>query len=270
MKSGVYNIINLQDGKVYVGSSIDFTRRLDGHLKGLRQGKHPNVVLQRAWEKHGEQAFHFGLLTPCVEQDLISTEQFCIDTLSAADRRFGYNLSPTAGGTFGYQWSEESKILLSAAISRKMKDQNHRQTLSEAALRKYREHPELALEHSLKLRGRKNKPHSSATKELIAESKRGKARPPEMVARIAQKLRGRKNGPHSVETRARISASKLGYVHPPEVIARIAEKNQGRPAWNKGQVGVVKCSLTVEQRSARAQKVWATRRSRGTDCWANK
>lgn len=72
------------------------------------------------------------------------------------------------------------------------------------------------------------------------------------------------------EVRAKISRSKKGYSHPKEVIERISAKLQGRPAWNKGQKGVVKVKMSKKQKAARCKKVWETRRATGKDKWAGK
>lgn len=45
---GVYWWLNLVNGKVYVGSSIDVTRRKTGHLNALRKGVHHSPHFQAA------------------------------------------------------------------------------------------------------------------------------------------------------------------------------------------------------------------------------
>lgn len=47
-KSGVYCIINLIDGKRYVGSAIDLKERLNQHYRELSTHKHFNDHLQRS------------------------------------------------------------------------------------------------------------------------------------------------------------------------------------------------------------------------------
>jgi group I intron endonuclease len=51
MVAGVYWILNLVNGKVYIGSSVDVENRLQNHKKDLIAGKHRNPYLQRAWNK---------------------------------------------------------------------------------------------------------------------------------------------------------------------------------------------------------------------------
>jgi group I intron endonuclease len=51
--SGVYQILCKPTGKIYVGSAVNLRGRWLNHRSSLRCGKHPNIVLQRAWNKDG-------------------------------------------------------------------------------------------------------------------------------------------------------------------------------------------------------------------------
>ena len=37
---GIYEIINLIDGESYVGRSVNIAQRWEGHVSGLRKGRH--------------------------------------------------------------------------------------------------------------------------------------------------------------------------------------------------------------------------------------
>lgn len=279
-KIGVYTITNLVNGKSYIGSSIDINGRWWGHLNGLRKGKHHNMLLQRAWNKYGEDSFEFKVIEVCSSEELAVREQFWLDKLEVYNSHKGYNLAPSVEHTTrGYKWRPESVGNLSKAIKLVNSDPAHRKILSEAAFKKFADHPELAQQHSERMKGRKNGPHSEETREKIAASKRGKPRPLEVVARIAEKLRGRKLGPHSKERRKAASdgmkrtyaqrRAEIGSSYPPERRQQMSEALRGRPAWNKGLTGLV-CNLTPEQRSLKAQKAWKTRRATGADKWAGR
>lgn len=57
---GLYRITNTITGKAYIGSSNkDTNGRLIQHKSDLKAGRHFNVLLQRAWNKYGEDAFMF-------------------------------------------------------------------------------------------------------------------------------------------------------------------------------------------------------------------
>ena len=49
--SGVYQITNKVTGKFYIGSAVNFRKRWNTHKSCLRNNKHANKHLQRAWNK---------------------------------------------------------------------------------------------------------------------------------------------------------------------------------------------------------------------------
>ena len=53
MKSGIYQIKNTLNGKVYVGSAKDFEKRWKRHFKDLENGVHSSIKFQRSFNKHG-------------------------------------------------------------------------------------------------------------------------------------------------------------------------------------------------------------------------
>lgn len=94
--SGIYAILNLNNGRLYVGSTGNFRKRWSAHCAKLRSGKHPNRYLQFAWLKNAAAAFFFVILERCELSDLLGREQFWIDKLGACDRLSGYNLQRLA------------------------------------------------------------------------------------------------------------------------------------------------------------------------------
>lgn len=61
-KSGIYQIRNLVNGKVYIGSACRLNSRKSDHLRSLQRGNHVNQKLQRAWNKYGPSAFESALM----------------------------------------------------------------------------------------------------------------------------------------------------------------------------------------------------------------
>ena len=114
MGAGVYLIRNIISNRVYVGSSIDIERRWRNHKKDLRKGKHHSPHLQRAWNKHGEDAFVFEIIELCPPDDILVVEQNYIDTL----RPF-YNTYLIAGSRRGVRASEETRAKQSASMKGK-------------------------------------------------------------------------------------------------------------------------------------------------------
>ena len=91
--SGIYFIRNILSNKVYVGSSSNIYRRWTTHKRELKAGKHHSILLQRSFDKHGENAFEYCLAesTNCVKQMRILETKW-INMLDAKNN--GYNVNP--------------------------------------------------------------------------------------------------------------------------------------------------------------------------------
>ena len=98
MKSGVYKITNVKNGKFYIGSAKDIDRRWWEHKNDLKKNKHINPKLQHAWDFYGETNFDFIILENADETVLVQREQFYLDMFKPYMRDIGYNITPTAGG----------------------------------------------------------------------------------------------------------------------------------------------------------------------------
>lgn len=70
MTSGIYQIINKENGKIYIGSTLNFKMRFRGHKSELRRGVHSNTHLQNAWLRYGEAAFVFCILKEMKESTI--------------------------------------------------------------------------------------------------------------------------------------------------------------------------------------------------------
>lgn len=110
-KSGVYAIINQERGYIYVGSSIQLTKRWIRHQTLLRNNKHHSRHLQNAWNKYGAERFQFVILAFCERPDLAATEQSYLNALHPV-----YNVIKIVGAfpssksrNAGRKHSEETK-----------------------------------------------------------------------------------------------------------------------------------------------------------------
>jgi group I intron endonuclease len=118
MKSGIYKIVNKENGKIYIGSSYDIEGRWWDHKSLLRNNKHHSKHLQRAWNKHEEHMFSFEIIENCKIDELFEREQFYLDTLlkaqtyiNGSDDYFlknGYNMKPVAESGRGFKHSQET------------------------------------------------------------------------------------------------------------------------------------------------------------------
>ena len=72
LKGGIYKITNTVNGKIYIGSAVDLSRRKRDHFWSLRKGTHCNAYLQKSFNKYGENNFSFEVLSTCLPE-------FCIE-----------------------------------------------------------------------------------------------------------------------------------------------------------------------------------------------
>ena len=90
-KSGIYQIRNTKNNKVYIGQSKRITYRKSQHRRELKDGKHYNIYLQRSFDKYGEDAFVFEVLEYCHEEYLNERERYWIEKKESEYADKGYN-----------------------------------------------------------------------------------------------------------------------------------------------------------------------------------
>lgn len=162
---GIYCIINCVNGKRYIGSSSDIDKRKLLHLRSLRKGNHHNTVLQRAFNKYGEDSFKFEILEVLQNEDeIVFQENYWIaiyDTL-----KFGYNMlwahtSSSEGLRKRISWALKGKM--SNETKEKMRKSHLGKTHSQETKDKIG-------------RGNEGKIYSQEVRNKIGNSNRGKTR----------------------------------------------------------------------------------------------
>lgn len=124
--TGIYRITNIQNNKVYIGSSKSIYSRWSAHRYSLRSGTHFSTHLQSAWSKYGEESFQFELIEECQEEELISREEHHIVSNLANNRSFGYNTRTVCDRNNGIKASEETrKKLRLAHLGHKRSEEAH-------------------------------------------------------------------------------------------------------------------------------------------------
>jgi len=113
INSGIYQIKNLINNKIYIGSAIDLKRRKNDHFRNLIDDKHKNIYLQTSFNKHGEQNFEFSVIEYIENTEiLLEREQYYINKFFDNCNNC-YNMCPTAGNTLGRKHREEIRKKMS-------------------------------------------------------------------------------------------------------------------------------------------------------------
>lgn len=111
-KCGIYKITSSATGKVYIGSSINIRKRKNSHLCELRNGKHPNNMLQNTFNKYGENDINFDIILECEPETLLINEEEQINLHNSYNN--GYNLTEKpSSNMLGYKHTDESKEKMS-------------------------------------------------------------------------------------------------------------------------------------------------------------
>lgn len=124
---GVYEILNMVNGKKYVGSSIDIEKRWREHRHHLNKGAHANSHLQRAWDKYESKAFTFRVIEQVDGvQSLVQREQWWLDK-ARASRTQTYNVGDSVDcPTRGIQFNAERKAEMSIRSKQLWEDPEYR------------------------------------------------------------------------------------------------------------------------------------------------
>jgi len=130
IKSGIYKITNIINGKSYIGSSKNIDARFWEHMKKLYLNIHCNSHLQRSWNKYGKDSFTFGILELCPENKFIEIEDFYISKYQTLNKKHGYNLlsanrqiysqetrEKMSKSRIGKKHSEETKLRMSIGMT---------------------------------------------------------------------------------------------------------------------------------------------------------
>ena len=99
--AGVYQVKNLSNGKVLLGSSLNLEGPLNRHRFILKVGSHTNKALQKDWNDLGTEKFAFEILEEVQRKDdptfnlsdeLTLLEMIWLERLQPFGER-GYNLN---------------------------------------------------------------------------------------------------------------------------------------------------------------------------------
>ena len=115
--SGIYSIRSkIKPNRIYIGSSINISKRWKIHLNELRGNRHHSGKLQNHFNKYGIDDLTFALICQCVNEQLIKYEQFFIDCYKPY-----FNIREKADSNLGLKrpCSEDRKRKMSIAMTGK-------------------------------------------------------------------------------------------------------------------------------------------------------
>jgi group I intron endonuclease len=106
----IYCFVNKLNNKIYIGSTINFEKRISNHLSLLKSNRHYNRHLQAAWNKYGEDTFVIDIIEFISNQNnLIRREQYWLDYYKSYDPKYGYNIRIKAESNCGIKWTDKSR-----------------------------------------------------------------------------------------------------------------------------------------------------------------
>ena len=191
-KAGIYRFTNLINGKRYVGSALDLSKRLLFYYSAskinsaLQQGK---SYICSAIIKYGLKDFSIEILEYCEPDKLLVREKYYID-LGAK-----YNIinDPTLPPMSGRQHSDESKIIMSEA-KKGNKHPNYGKTLHDDTIKKIsdamtgKNHPMFGQNHTEETRRKISDAltnPSEETRKKLSDAKKGRHRSDETRKKIS-------------------------------------------------------------------------------------
>jgi group I intron endonuclease len=183
-RSGIYCFRNTDNGKRYIGQSVNIARRKSHHLSRLISGNHRNAHLQASFNKYGDSAFEFMVLENAPADMLDIREKSWIAYYKSADPHYGFN--KTDGGLTSGSPTQETREKLSMSLTGRTLSPEHKQKLSAAA---------------------KIRRASPETREKMSNAMKGRIFSPEWKKKISDAKMGYK---FSDESRQKMSKSAMG------------------------------------------------------------
>lgn len=198
-KGGIYFIINLQNGKKYIGSTNCFIKRLRSHNLDLRKNQHGNKYLQRAYNKQNGEDFLFKINEIC--ENTLDREQELLNEifLNQNHNDYYYNISTIANSPPNH--------------SGKKLTENHKRKISKSQSGENgnnfgKKHSIETIEKMKKIK--LNKTQSIDTKNKISKARIGKNHNNDTKLKISVAKKGKLL---SANTKEKMSLSKIGEKH---------------------------------------------------------
>lgn len=198
----VYKIQNAINGKIYIGQSVNPTRRKAGHFCDAKRGN--EYPLSKSIRKHGRENFSFEVIDECEDSLINEREIYWIAFYDSTNREKGYN--QTKGGT---------------QLPKKPRTTDHRQRQREATKRYWATSPDAEARRQQIIE--KNKSEKGRASSKAVQDKRWS----DASQREAMSVR-LKGKPKSEDQKQKIAASHDRRWKDPELRAKMLETIKNR------------------------------------------
>ncbi len=224
MTGYIYEIRNLFNSKIHIGSTQDIENRRKGHYSELEKNIHTNHYLQNSWNKYGKNNFEFNIVVTAIDvtrDELYEIEADYRERLNSYIPN-GYNISRSKLGPPNHKGTKRTE----------KEKENMRKAYTEERRIKMRELSLGKLNHFY------GEHHTEATKKIIREKRklqppRSNYHPsPETIEKMKRSLKGRKSpmeGKHHLpEARQKMREAKLGTHLCESAIQKLKDFNTGK------------------------------------------
>lgn len=193
---GIYKITNPK-GKVYIGQTIDYARRLR-HYKLLKCQEQPKIY--RSLVKYGLESHKFQLIKECSKDELTKWERYFQEMYNSVGIN-GLNCILVATDDFSGGHSEESKKKISKALKGRQLTTEHKHNIAQGNSKRI-----ITDEHRYNLgNGNRGRTFTNEWVDKLREAQIGKVKSKETKDKISQSLKGRTfSEEHKQKLKARV------------------------------------------------------------------
>lgn len=204
-KAVIYKIINVENAKFYVGSTVVINARWRKHIRELRTNKHHCPHLQAAWNKYGESSFVFRVVEVVNDPtQLNAVEQTWLDEHHGTANCYNY-ARYTDNSNRGVVLNDTHRAAISVALKEFYKENPH-----PARGRKHTEESKQKMSIN-----RSGKPVSDLTKDLLRQANMGKKASDATKAKLSAIRKGQvRSEEHAAKFNKPIVEVVSGVVYP--------------------------------------------------------
>jgi len=238
--SGIYKIVSVTNGKMYIGSACNLRNRKNSHFQDLRKTKHHSSYMQNHVNKYGVNDLKFSIVEFCEKENLIVREQYYIDTLKPQ-----FNIMPIAGSNLGYKFTEEAKLKVSIAGKGRVFTEDHKRKIglsNKGRINSIETRKKISIGNTGKLIGYKRPKEFG---ENCSKRLKGVKRPLYVVEKMRKGRLGKymkEENPyygkhHTEDEIKRLKESLALFYKSPKGIAqrkKLHDDHVGKSVWNKG------------------------------------